>query len=413
MQISFFDTTIEPYNITEELFEAYFDCRSNKRNTVNALAFEKYFEHHLFQLEEEVINGSYEPQRSIAFIVNKPVKREVFAADFRDRVVHHFLIKKLNPLFESLFINDSYACRVDKGTHFGINRVNEFIQSCSEKYTKDAYVLKLDIQGFFMHIDRNILYKTLVNFIEKKYCQNDKELILSLVKKIIFNDPTKNCIIKGSKQDWKDLPDNKSLFKSPADCGLPIGNLTSQVFANFYLHGLDDFIKKTKEIKYYGRYVDDFVIVHQNKDYLKNLISEIALFLKKSLHLTLHPNKIYLQHYSKGVKFLGTIIKPNRIYIANRTKGNFFEAIKKQNLVIWDLVKSQNKNAGEFELDKQIANHFLSSMNAYLGIMKHYRTYRLRKRTIKKYLALEWYHYFFLSKNNTKFIKKKKPTTFF
>ena len=138
---------------------------------------------------------------------------------------------------------------------------------------------------------------------------------------------------------------------------------------------------------------------------------EIAMYLKQTLRLTLHPNKIYLQHYSKGVKFLGAIIKPNRIYIANRTKGNFFEAIKKQNVVIRPIAKAQNQDAGIAELDKSVVNHFLSSMNAYLGLMKHYQTYKLRKRMIKKFIALEWLCYFFVNKNKTKFLKKNNPNS--
>jgi len=107
----------------EELFEAYFECRKNKRNTANASAFEIDYEHNLVQLCEDINNGTYQIGRSIAFIVDKPVKREIFAADFRDRVVHHLVIKKLNPFFEKQFVYDSYSCRAGKGTHFGIQRM--------------------------------------------------------------------------------------------------------------------------------------------------------------------------------------------------------------------------------------------------------------------------------------------------
>lgn len=169
------------------------------------------------------------------------------------------------------------------------------------------------------------------------------------------------------------MPPNKSLFYSPTDCGLPIGNLTSQVFANFYMNISDQYISKELGIKFYGRYGDDFVIVHQDKEYLKSLLPIITNFLQSQLHLTLHPKKIYLQHYSKGVQFLGTIIKSNRIYIANRTKGNFYTAIMKQNVVV------QNKKPTTAEQQQ-----FLSSMNSYLGIMKHYKTYRLRKNAFQK-----------------------------
>ncbi len=396
-QLTLFDSIYKREVDIEELFYAYFSCRKNKRNTHNALKFEVDYEYNLFLLKEEIENGTYSPGRSIAFIVNKPVKREIFAADFRDRVVHHWLINKLNPLFENLFIPNSYACRVGKGTHYGVAHVNQFIKECSENYTKNCYILKLDIQGFFMHINRIILVNSLKKFVYSNYHQPDINLVIELLEKVIFNAAAENCFIKGKKKDWKGLPNIKSLFHSPKNCGLPIGNLTSQVFANFYMHTLDAHMKNELSICYYGRYVDDFVIVHQDKEFLKSLLPKLSNFLLSTLQLTLHPNKIYLQHYSKGVKFLGTIIKPNRIYIANRTKGNFFNAIEKQNRIILE-----NKPSKE---DKDA---FLSSMNSYLGIMKHYKSYKLRKRMIFKRLSGYWFNHVYLSGGITKFVLKEK-----
>lgn len=396
MQTNLFEQACEK-TLSEELFEAYFECRRNKRNTINALQFEKHLEQNLFQLFDEIIEGTYVPARSIAFIVNKPVKREIFAADFRDRVVHHFLINKLNPLFEQEFIEDSYACRVGKGTHFGIKQAYSFIKGCSESYKTDCYVLKLDIEGFFMHINRKLLFEKLRQFILDKYHFKDRELVIQLCRILIFNDPTKNCIIKGSVKDWEGLPDNKSLFHSPHECGLPIGNLTSQVFANFYMNTFDHFIKNELNLSFYGRYVDDFVLVHVDKEYLKNLIPEIALFLQEHLMLTLHPKKIYLQHFSKGVRYLGAVIKKNRIYIARRTLGNFYAAIQRQN----SLVNDRKPNQTEKEA-------FLSSMNSYLGIMKHYRTFNIRKGLILKNLHSGWWKYIYAVNGFTKFKKKAK-----
>ncbi len=382
--------------LTEEFFHAYFDCRRNKRNTLHALQFEKKLEHNVFQLIDDIYTNQYKIGRSNAFLVHSPVKREVFAADFRDRVVHHWLINKLNPLFENLFIQDSYACRIGKGTHYGIKRVDYFIKDCSEQYTRDCYILKLDIQGFFMHINRTILFDLLVCFINKNYSLSDKELVIRVTRQIVFNDPTKNCMVKGNRKGWNDLPINKSLFHSPENCGLPIGNLTSQVFANFYLHQLDSFIFSEFEIKYYGRYVDDFIIVHPNKYFLKALIPNLSRFLDANLRLKLHPKKIYLQHYSKGVKFLGTVIKTNRIYIANRTKGNFYRAIQKQNELI------QHRKPAKEDLD-----HFISSLNSYLGILKHFKTFRIRKRVISQQLSKNWLEHVYLCGGLTKFMLKK------
>jgi hypothetical protein len=358
MQLQLWDNN-EISNISfEDLLQAYFECRSNKRNTANALKFELDYEQNLLQLLEEINNGTYTPGRSIAFIIDIPVKREIFAADFRDRIVHHLIIHKLNPLFESKFIYDSYSCRKGKGTHFGINRVDSFIRRCSSNYSKDCYVLKLDIQGFFMHINRIILYDKLFRFISEMYHETDKEKIIELTRKIVFNDPKENCIIKGGKDRWKDLPASKSLFHSKENCGLPIGNLTSQVLANFYMDSFDHFIKHDLKIKYYGRYVDDFVIVHEDKEYLKKLIPKLSEFLFSSLELTIHPKKIYLQHYSKGVKFIGGVIKPHRVYIANRTKGNLYASIDKHNQI-----------ARDHKPTKQEKDAFMSSMNSYLGII--------------------------------------------
>jgi RNA-directed DNA polymerase len=397
MQLSIFEKAPTPKFELHELFEAYFSCRKNKRNTANALAFEVDYESKLVQLCSEINDGTYEISRSIAFIVKKPVQREIFAADFRDRIVHHLIIGKLNYLFEKQFIHDSYACRIRKGTHFGIQRLDRFIRRCSQNYSKDCYVLKLDIQGFFMHIDKRILFDRLERFIKEKYNKADQTLVLDLARKVIFNTPAENCIIKGKRSDWNGLPASKSLFHSAHDCGLPIGNLTSQVFANFYMDQFDHFVKHDLKIKYYGRYVDDFVLVHSDKENLKSLLPILSGFLFSTLGLTLHPKKIYLQHYSKGVPFLGNIIKPNRIYIGNRTKGNFYDAIAKQSAIA-----SDHKPTKE-ELDK-----FLSSMNSYLGIMKHYPSYKMRKKMIFKNLSVWWWNQVYLSGGIAKFVSKKR-----
>jgi retron-type reverse transcriptase len=395
MQLSLFEQSETTGVDLAELFAAYYQCRKNKRNTANALAFEVNLEENLIDLWRELNSGTYQPRRSIAFIIDQPVKREIFAADFRDRVVHHWLIGKLNPLFEKQFIYDSYACRVGKGTHFGINRADRFIRRCSANYTRDCFVLKLDIQGFFMHIDRKRLFNRLQLFIREKYQEQDWPKVLEVTKKMVFNDPVRNCYQKSSPKKWVGLPASKSLFHAAPDCGLPIGNLSSQVFANFYMDMFDHFVKHDLGIKYYGRYVDDFIIVHQSKDYLKRLIPILRTFLTEELGLSLHPKKIYLQHYAKGLTFLGVVIKPNRIYIGARTKGNFYEAIQRQNVVIQDHKPGKAEQA-----------QFLSSINSYLGILQHYHTYNLRKKMLWRYLSGYWWNLSYASGGYVKMVLK-------
>ena len=398
MQLSLFpEEDINALIHIGEVFQAYISCRQYKRKTTNAIAFEIDYESNLVTLCEEINSGTYQPGRSITFIVDKPVKREIFAADFRDRVVHHLIISKLNSIFEKEFIHDSYACRIGKGTHFGIQRINRFVRQCSRNYTNDCYILKLDIKGFFMCINKNILFEKLQTFIHEKYKEKDKYLVVDLCRKVIFYDPTKKCIIKGKQKNWKGLPFDKSLFYSPKNCGLPIGNLTSQIFANFYMNSFDHFIKHDLGIRFYGRYVDDFILVHSDKEHLKSLVPKIKSFLELKLHLTLHPDKIYFQHYTKGVKYLGAVIKPHRVYIANRTKGNFYQAIQRLNLI-----------ARDHKPTKEEKGKFLSSMNSYLGIMKHYKTYRLRKRIIIKNLSGWWWNSAYLSRSINKFSLRQK-----
>jgi hypothetical protein len=227
-----------------------------------------------------------------------------------------------------------------------------------------------------MSINRGLLFEKLNKFIIEKYHKLDQFLIIDLCRKVIYHDPVNHCIIKGNKSDWDNLPRDKSLFYTPDNCGLPIGNLTSQVFANFYMNSFDHFIKHNLKIRYYGRYVDDFVIIHLVKEYLKSIIPIIREYLYSNLGLVLHPNKIYLQHYSKSLSYLGTVINSNRIYIGNRTKGNFYQAIQ-----------IHNETADHHKPDKSEIKSFQSSINSYLGIMKHYKTFNIRKKMLFNILS--------------------------
>lgn len=186
-----------------------------------------------------------------------------------------------------------------------------------------------------MGINRNILFEKINQKLKTINNANfDINLMTYLIHAVIFNDPTKNCYVKGKREDWIGLPKSKSLFFAKKDKGFPIGNLTSQLFGNIYLNDFDHFVKEKLGIKHYGRYVDDMVFVHNDKDYLKSIISQIKTYLKEELDLTLHPKKIYFQNYTKGVKFLGTYILPERIYIDKRTKNNFHSTIKYWNSII-------------------------------------------------------------------------------
>ena len=199
------------------------------------------------------------------------------------------------------------------------------------------------------------------------------------------------------------LPRSKSLFTTGKDRGLPIGNLTSQIFANFYLDFFDKYVKDNCGIDYYGRYVDDFVIIHHDKHYLLKLQKNLCSYLTARLHLRLHPRKVYLQHYSKGVKFIGAVIKPGRIYIGNRTKGNLYEKIVCCNKKITDCPAENRKTAVDLQ----------ASINSYLGFMIHYKTFKIRQKMLNGYLLPLWHKYLTAAENAAKVSLKKiyRPLT--
>lgn len=326
-------------DLLSDLFTAYYCARKNKRNTSSQIRFERNLSDNLIRLYEDVVTGKYRVGRSMCFVIRDPVLREVFAASFRDRIVHHLLYNWLMPIFEPTFIYDSYSCRVGKGTLFGIKRLEHHIRSCSDNYTKQCYILKLDIEGYFMNISRQKLYDLVVARLQKyassHHLSFDLSLALRLLSQIIFNDPVKGCYRKGNIKDWSELPCSKSLFNTSPGCGLPIGNLTSQLFSNIYLSGLDEFVKRKLKVKHYGRYVDDFYIVGNSKEELLGYIPVIREYLFSELGLKLHPHKIHLAPSSKGVRFLGAVVKPYQRYlhpkVTSRAKSRLMEVLTEEN----------------------------------------------------------------------------------
>ena len=379
--------------ILHQLHLSYLQARKNKRNTHNQLKFEVDQETNLYQLASAIYNRTYTPQPCIAFIIHKPVMREIFAADFSDRIIHHLIYRCIYPIIDRKLIHDTYSCRVGKGTLFGINRTKKFIRSCSQNYSKDAYVLKADIEAYFMNMQHGIIYEKVVRLLPNDktgFLGISRDTLLYLLRQTIFNAVTKNCRIKGNKSDWNGLPSSKSLFHYPDDTGLPIGNLTSQVFGNVYLNDFDHFVKKKLNIKYYGRYVDDMLFVHEERDFL----TEIIPYLEEQASLAglrLHPNKIVLKPVEEGIYFLGQIINPYRTYISSRTKNNFYQAIQKINTMMADEPQFTWKQLCDIR----------ATINSYLGIMRHANSFNLRKAMLAR-LTGRFYDFFTVCKDLNK-----------
>lgn len=369
--------SLKPFGITKErllsdLLVAYKDARRHKRRKRPQMEFEFEMEHHLVKLRDEIWERRYRPGSSSCFIVNEPKKREIFAAGFRDRVVHHLYYNYTAPLYERMFIADSYSCRKKKGTHYGVNRLVHHIRSCSDNYLYRCYVLKCDIKGYFMNIDRSRLLELCNESFDKMaYHYSDEpgkrwiekidyDLVKYLNEVIVLNNPVDDCAIKGRADAWNGLPASKSLFTTRSGCGLPIGNLTSQLFSNVYMNRFDQYVKRWCGQVHYGRYVDDAYIVSRDKKDLCRLRRVIGDFLKRDLGLELHPDKTAVYDAATGVAFLGVYVKPYRNYPENGTKRRMARKIMA-------LGNDTGKNIG-------------SSVNSYLGILRHVKSFKLRKR---------------------------------
>ncbi len=352
-----------------ELLAAYYDCRKKKRRTLSALRFEINYERNLYRLWRDIVSKRYHIRPSNAFIVTRPVRREVFAASFCDRIVHHLVINRIMSIMERIFIRHSYSCRVGKGTLDGIVCVDDMLRQSSDKYSRDSYILRLDIRGFFFHINKNILLEKLKKLINETYFEDNKETLLYLLEETLMNNPINGCHLRSKKSQWDLLPRSKSLFFSYENCGLPIGNLTSQIFANFYLNDLDHYIESLDENLFYGRYVDDLVLVHKDRRFLEQAKVKIQRYLMTHLKLQIHPLKISLTHYGQGCAFIGAYIKPGRIYPSKRFQSALFKRIEQLNNK-WD--------ARNGRYDKALLDETLSSINSYLGLLKHFTAFRVK-----------------------------------
>ena len=356
-----------------DLCQAYLEARRHKRNKPYQQRFEADWENNIDSLCESLWSRTYKPLPSVCFVITDPKRREVFAAHFRDRIVHHLYFDYTHEMFERTFIQDSYSCIKGRGTHYGIQRLTNHIIKESCNYTKPCFVLKMDIRGYFMSIDRERLLAICLDSLEKMSHHRlggclparweeliDLDFVRYLTTEIVMLDPTCSCRIIGKDSDWDYLPHDKSLFHSAKGCGLPIGNLTSQLFSNVYLNVFDQYMKRTLHCKHYGRYVDDFYVVSCNRDWLESLVPLISNFLLNHLGLRVHEGKTTILDVKKGVEFLGAYVLPYRTYLSRNT----LERIDKK---LSDLENDKN--------DTSINN----ALNSYCGVMSHWQNYNVRK----------------------------------
>jgi len=343
----------------EAVFNAYFDCRRNKRNAESQLAFEVDLEKNLVRLWRELVDGTYEIGPSIAFVVKYPKVREVWAASFRDRIVHHLIYNAVKDRYYARFIRDTYACIPGRGLHDGLQRVSGFARSATRNGSREAFVLKADVANFFTSINQNIA----VELFERRVSE---EWVRKLLRQVVFHDPRPTAHLQSSQELFDKVPRHKSLMLAPRGFGLPIGNLTSQFLANLYLNELDQFAKHELKAIHYGRYMDDIVVFGQDPVWLNDIYERMEAFVRERLGIRFHPNKKSVQPVHRGFRFTGFVVKPGRTHLRPGTLDR-----ARAKIVAWE-------EAGR-PIDKNSLSALSSSVTSYLAMLRRVSGFRERQ----------------------------------
>jgi hypothetical protein len=251
-------------------YHAFAEARKGKLKTVNEQKFEEDRDRNLADLTDKVLSRAYAPMRGVAFIIMDPVAREIFAANFRDRMIHHFLVQITEDFWNKRLSPRSFSCREGKGTLYGVRRLETDLRKATRNWTREAWVMKIDFHGYFMSLPRDYLYERVVWGLDRQFPNKGPiyDICKYLWERVLFDDPTDGVRIKGKASDWDVLPRSKSLFFAPEGQGIVIGNLTSQWVSNMALDPLDRYTKFELGCHYYGRYVDDAYFIAETKEEL-------------------------------------------------------------------------------------------------------------------------------------------------
>ena len=392
---------VVPSSFLLSVWIAYHDCLHGKMTSTQAIEYMQIAETDIPRLAYELWTGIYNPGTSTCFLVRYPKWREVFAANFRDRIVHHWICLRLEPLFEYRFREQgdlSFNCRKGYGTEKSVEHLAAAMCRVSDNYRKPAWVFRGDLVGFFMSIDKDLLWYLLNRFIKrwrhrievhgKGNPAGDIDMywdILSMATNVVvMHHPEKDCVLNSEAYLWEEhMAANKSLFTSPT--GEPIGNLTTQLFANFLMSFFISYVKYIFRGKKWGmaQFVDDFAIVCDDLPFLVKSVPKLEAFLIK-LRLALHKNKRYLQPVSHGILFVGTFIKPGRNYLSNRTLGRMIERCK-----------GYGRMVNEESVDVTKLQRMEEVLNSYLGFCRNRKTYNFRKSCIAS-LGDNFWKYFYV-----------------
>ena len=368
----------------EDILLAYEKCRLGKSASSHQIAFEVKLGENILKLHKEIHRFKYKPSRSVCFIVTYPKLREIFAAHIRDRIVHHLIESRLQPFWEKKFIDSSFACRKGKGTHGALRYLQNRVRSLSRGGAKEVWALQLDISSFFATIHRPTLSKILLRGVQERKLK-------WLIGVVYGNDARVKALLKGDKKLFSLIPKEKSWFFQPKDCGLPIGNLTSQFGANVYLSHLDHYIQRQIKPGAYLRYMDDLTLLDSDPKKLSKMIEPVSYWLEQNRLQSINQRKTKLSPLSRGIHYLGYKIRmtenakqPLQLLPASKKKWQWVKELRileNTNLFSKKKLHPLAIESSEKELQKKVAK-----INSRLGYLKHARSYQLRRKSLDMFV---------------------------
>ena len=382
---------ITPEQIREAVYKAYDDAQKHKKNTTAQQSFELEMEVDLEAIIEELITRTYIPLQAYCFITFDPVQREVFASQFKDKIVQHVVYNMLSPLFETLFICDTYSCRIGKGTHYGVQRFWHHVRSVPDNYQRNAEIMLFDLSGYFMGIDKQLVINIVMNEIYKHLYRRspdgrlwseriDPDFCEWLLHCFLDRNPAKDRIIVGDIRDWDGLPNKKRLDKSPEGFGIVIGDILSQLLSNVLLNVTDQWAKRKLLLKHYGHYVDDHFTMHQDSLFLHSLQPVLEEGFMELIHVQIHPHKYRFSPVTAANQFLGAYVGPYFMKPRTRTIRKFTTVAEE---LEYDLI---------FHAQTPLTLEMIRArINSYCGIMSHYKAYDL----LEEYFDRPAFNYYF------------------
>lgn len=407
---------VAPFGL-QALDTAFRKCRQGKRQARNTQAYEAAYLDRLVSTAEAIAAQRWHPSRTLSFVVSQPKWREINAADFSDRVVHTLLVSRLERLYEPIFIHDSYANRIGKGTHAAVDRLQSFLRraqavagvpplpehatgrreakpmadaggACRMAFAQGAHYLQLDIANFFNSIHRPTLFRLLQGRLAKavrarKLPSDEARTLQALCRALLTTDPVANVQQRGPARLFARVPPHKRLGALGPGVGLPVGNLTSQFFANVYLNELDQFIKHTLKARWYVRYVDDFVLVDSDPQRLASWRRQIVDFLAERLRLKLRPGGDP-RPASDGVDFLGYIVRPHYRLVRRRVVNRCRHLLRE--------FAACHVHAQGWRLPPAARDRLRSQLASYLGHFRHAAHRRLWQGMQRRH---PWLHQIF------------------